>query len=83
VTAVKTDHRVTTPQAVCAVTDLVKRIPVRERQRIRTGHGTKGDRHHEWAMITIQVDIPPTATRTGTAPCWSADSATPAQRKHQ
>ncbi len=42
VIAVKTDHRVSTPAGTSTVTDLVKRMPARSWQRLRTGSGTKG-----------------------------------------
>ncbi|GLX02242.1 hypothetical protein Misp02_63280 [Microtetraspora sp. NBRC 16547] len=54
--AVKSDHRVTTPAGTFTVTDLVKRLPARSWQRLRTGSGTKGDRHYDWAMIDVLAD---------------------------
>jgi hypothetical protein len=36
---------------------------------MRTGHGTKGARHYDWAMLEVTSDDTPTGTRTGTARC--------------
>ncbi|MER6943974.1 hypothetical protein ABT294_08125 [Nonomuraea sp. NPDC000554] len=79
VAALKSDHRVRTPAGTTyTVTDLAARVPARSWQRLRTGHGTKGDRHYEWAMIGVLADDTPTTSRTDTARCWSAGTATPA-----
>ncbi|MBB4935758.1 hypothetical protein FHR32_000063 [Streptosporangium album] len=63
--AVKTDHRVTTPAGTSTVTDLVKRVPGRSWQRLRTGSGTKGERHYDWAMIEVLADDTPDGHRVG------------------
>ncbi|WP_143674263.1 MULTISPECIES: hypothetical protein [Streptomyces] len=39
------------------------RVSRRAWQRLRTGHGTKGDRDYDWAMVEITGDDTP---RTGT-----------------
>lgn len=65
VIAVKSDHRVGTPAGTSTVTDLVKRVPVRSWQRLRTGNGTKGERHYDWAMIEVLADDTPDAHRAG------------------
>jgi hypothetical protein len=36
-----------------------KLIPDRGRQRLRTGSGTKGVRHYDWAMLQITADNTP------------------------
>jgi hypothetical protein len=59
VIAVKTDHRVSTPTGTFTVTDLVERLPAWSWQRLRTGSGTKGDRHYDWAMIGVLADDTP------------------------
>lgn len=60
VIAVKTDHRVTTPAGTTStVTDMARRVLARSWQRLRTGNGTKGDRHYDWAMITVRADDTP------------------------
>ncbi|RSM94891.1 IS701 family transposase [Nonomuraea sp. WAC 01424] len=56
VIAVKSDHRIRTAAATSTVTDLVKRVPTRSWQRLRTGSGTKGERHYDWAMIKVLCD---------------------------
>ncbi|GIH23500.1 hypothetical protein Aph01nite_18100 [Acrocarpospora phusangensis] len=65
VIAVKTDHRVTTPASTSTVIDLVKRLPARSWQRLRTGSGTKGDRHYDWAMIDVFADGTPNRHQAG------------------
>ncbi|WP_329082447.1 IS701 family transposase [Streptosporangium sp. NBC_01469] len=65
VIAVKTDHRVRTPADTSTVTDLVKRLPTRSWQRLRTGSGTKGDRHCDWAMIDVLADDIPDDHQAG------------------
>jgi SRSO17 transposase len=59
VIAVKTDHRVTVPAGTFTATSLVKGLPARSWQRLRTGNGTKGDRHYDWAMIDVLADDTP------------------------
>ncbi|WP_285705171.1 IS701 family transposase [Microtetraspora sp. NBRC 16547] len=59
VLAVKTDHRVTTPAGTSTVADLAHALPTASWQRLRTGTGTKGDRHYDWAAIDIRPDDAP------------------------
>ncbi|MFG6192384.1 transposase [Nonomuraea sp. JJY05] len=60
VIAVKGDHRITTPASTtCTVTELAEQVPARSWQRVRTGNGTKGDRHYDWAMISVLADDTP------------------------
>jgi SRSO17 transposase len=57
--AVPASHRVTTPAGRFTVTSLLARLPRKAWQRLRAGHGTKGDRHYDWAMIEIGPDDTP------------------------
>jgi SRSO17 transposase len=59
VLAVPASHRVDTPAGRFAATALISRLPRRAWQRLRTGHGSKGDRHYDWAMISIDADDTP------------------------
>jgi SRSO17 transposase len=54
--AVHADHRVDTAASRFTVTDLAARVPARSWMRMRTGHGLKGDRHYDWAMLGIRPD---------------------------
>ena len=44
------------PGATMTVTGAVKLIPDRAWQRLRTGSGTQGTRHYDWAMLQITAD---------------------------
>ena len=57
--AVPASHRVSTPAGRFTVTSLLARLPRKAWQRLRAGHGTKGDRHYDWAMIEIDPDDTP------------------------
>jgi len=57
--AVPATHRVTTPAGRFDTAAVLAKLPRRAWQRIRTGHGTKGDRHYDWAMIEIIGDDTP------------------------
>jgi SRSO17 transposase len=57
--AVPASHRVTTPAGRFTASSLVARLPRRAWQRLRAGHGTKGDRHYDWAMIEVSPDDTP------------------------
>ena len=76
--AVPASHRVTTPAGRFTVTSLLDRLPRRAWQRVRAGHGAKGDRHYDWAMIETGPDAPRPVTSPGTASCSSAATAIPA-----
>lgn len=65
--AVRTDHRVDTAVGRLTVTDLAARVPKKAWMRLRTGHGLKGDRHYDWAMLDIQPDDTPDTHRPGHA----------------
>jgi SRSO17 transposase len=47
------------PGTTMTVTGAVKLIPDRAWQRLRTGSGTKGARHYDWAMLQITADDTP------------------------
>jgi SRSO17 transposase len=57
--SVAASHRVTTPAGRSAVTSLLARLPRKAWQRLRAGHGAKGDRHYDWAMIEADPDDTP------------------------
>lgn len=59
VLAVRSDHRVDTTIGRLTVTQLAARVPKRNWTRMRTGHGLKGDRHYDWAMLDIHPDDTP------------------------
>ncbi len=57
--AVPASHRVTTSAGRFTATSLLARLPRKAWQRLRAGHGTKGDRHYDWAMIEAGPDDTP------------------------
>ncbi|MFD4561427.1 hypothetical protein ACFWP5_45140 [Streptomyces sp. NPDC058469] len=57
--AVPATHRVSTPAGRFDTAAVLAKLPRRAWQRIRTGHGTKGDHHYDWAMIEIIGDDTP------------------------
>lgn len=58
--AVPASHRVTTPGGgKTKLTTLLERVPKRAWMRLRTGHGTKGERLYDWAMIEVTADDTP------------------------
>ncbi|MGI5133601.1 IS701 family transposase [Streptomyces sp. CA-106110] len=64
---VRTDHRVDTAVGRLTVTDLAARVPKKSWMRLRTGHGLKGDRHYDWAVLGIRPDDTPDGHRPGHA----------------
>jgi SRSO17 transposase len=62
--AVKADHRATTPVGRFAATQLATKVPARAWMRLRTGNGTKGDRHYDWALIDVLPDDTPAGQDT-------------------
>ncbi|WP_405933362.1 hypothetical protein [Streptomyces sp. NBC_00827] len=44
---------------------VLAKLPRRAWQRLRTGHGTKGDRHYDWAMIEVSADDTPPGHAAG------------------
>jgi hypothetical protein len=59
-----------TPAGAFTATALADKLPRRAWMRLRTGHGTKGDRHYDWAVIDVLPDDTPGGhPRAGTARC--------------
>lgn len=66
--AVPVGHHVTTPGGgKIQVTTLLEQVPRRAWMRLRTGHGTKGERLYDWAMIDVNADDTPPDIPAGTA----------------
>jgi SRSO17 transposase len=65
VLAVRADHRVDTAVGRLAVTELAARVPKRNWMRMRTGHGLKGDRHYDWAMLDMNRNDTPDGQEAG------------------
>ena len=63
--AVPATHRVSTPAGRFETAAVLAKLPRRAWQRMRTGHGTKGDRHYDWAMIEIIGDDTPPGPGAG------------------
>ncbi|MFE0465553.1 IS701 family transposase, partial [Kitasatospora sp. NPDC058965] len=63
--AVPASHRVTTAIGRLSTADVLAKVPRRAWQRLRTGHGTKGDRHYDWAMVEITGDDTPPGHQSG------------------
>ncbi|MFD5514367.1 IS701 family transposase, partial [Streptomyces sp. NPDC127051] len=63
--AVPATHRVSTPAGRFATAGVLAKLPRGAWQRMRTGHGTKGDRHYGWAMIEIIGDDTPAGQAAG------------------
>jgi SRSO17 transposase len=60
VLAVRSNTTVTPGTGLAVTTaDAVKLIPDRAWQRLRTGSGTKGARHYDWAMLAVTADDTP------------------------
>jgi SRSO17 transposase len=60
VMAVRANHVVITgPGRTVAAASAVKMIPARAWNRMRTGSGTKGTRHYDWAMLEVISDDTP------------------------
>ena len=57
------------PGLTTTAASAVKLIPDRGWQRLRTGSGTKGVRHYDWAMLAITADDTPMIRMAGTACC--------------
>ncbi|MFE9500611.1 IS701 family transposase [Streptomyces collinus] len=65
--AVRADHRATTGAGSFTATQLADRIPKKAWARMRTGHGLKGDRHYDWALVEVQADDTPDGHEDGHA----------------
>lgn len=63
--AVPATHRVDTPAGRFETAAVLAKLPRRAWQRMRTGHGTKGDRHYDWAMIKVTGDDAPAGQDAG------------------
>jgi SRSO17 transposase len=63
--AVKTDHRVTTSAGTFTAAELAGHVPRNAWARMRTGHGLKGDRHYDWALLGVPADDTPTGHAAG------------------
>jgi SRSO17 transposase len=60
VMAVRANHAITTGSGrTVAAASAVKMIPARAWNRMRTGSGTKGTRHYDWAMLEVTSDDTP------------------------
>ena len=60
VLAVRANHTVTLGSGrTLTAAGAVKLIPRGAWQRMRTGHGTKGSRHYDWAMLEVTSDDAP------------------------
>ena len=71
-------HRVSTPAGRFDTAAVLAKLPRKAWQRMRTGHGTKGDRHYDWAMIEIIADDTPPGHEAGHSFLLSAATDTPA-----
>ena len=67
VLAVRANHVVTVSsgRAVTAAAAAAGLIPARAWHRMRTGSGTKGTRHYDWAMLEVTSDDTPAADAAG------------------
>ena len=60
VLAVRANHTVTTGSGrTVTAAEAAGLIPGRARHRMRTGSGTKGTRHYDWAMLEVTSDHTP------------------------
>src|SRR5262249_46568250 len=60
VMAVRANHHLaTTPGRTVTAAGTVSMIPARAWHRMRTGSGTKGTRHYDWAMLEVTSDDTP------------------------
>jgi len=80
VMAVRGSHTVTTGSGrIVTAAGAAGLIPARAWHRMRTGSGTKGTRHYDWAMLEVTSDDTPTGMVTGIACCSSGGTAIPAR----
>ena len=63
--AVKADHTATTSAGRFTAARLAAKVPAKSWMRMRTGHGLKGDRHYDWALIEVRPDDTPTDGEAG------------------
>ncbi|WP_257230962.1 transposase [Streptomyces sp. UH6] len=57
--AVRSDHTATTSAGRFTAARLAAKVPAKSWMRMRTGHGLKGDRHYDWALIEVRPDQEP------------------------
>jgi SRSO17 transposase len=66
VLAVRANHHLaTSPGHAVTAAAAARLIPARAWQRMRTGHGTKGARHYDWAMLEVTSDDTPAGHQDG------------------
>ena len=66
VLAVRANHHLaTSPGHTVTAAAAARLIPARAWQRMRTGHGTKGARHYDWAMLEVTSDDTPAGHQDG------------------
>ena len=66
VLAVRANHHLaTSPGHTVTAAAAARLIPARAWQRMRTGHGTKGARHYDWAMLEVTSDNTPAGHQDG------------------
>lgn len=58
VLAVSRTHHLSTSAGPQRADHLAKRIPRRAWQKLSAGHGAKGHRYYDWALIAITTDVP-------------------------
>jgi SRSO17 transposase len=80
VLAVRANHTVTTGSGrTVTAAAAAGMIPARAWQRMRTGSGTKGTRHYDWAVLGVTSDDTPAGKMTGMASCWCGGTVIPAR----
>jgi SRSO17 transposase len=66
VLAVRANHTLaTSPGHTVTAAAAARLIPAHAWQRMRTGHGTKGTRHYDWAMLEVTSDDTPAGHQDG------------------
>ncbi|MEY9998108.1 SRSO17 transposase [Streptomyces sp. V4I8] len=65
--AVRADHHVTTACGRFTAAELAQLVPKKAWMRMRTGHGLKGDRHYDWALVDVHPDDTPDGHEAGHA----------------
>ena len=66
VLAVRANHALTLGSGrVLTAAGAARLIPAGAWQRMRTGHGTKGSRHYDWAMLEVTSDDTPSSHGDG------------------
>jgi SRSO17 transposase len=66
VMAVRANHTLTAGAGrILTAADAVRMVPARAWHRMRTGSGTKGTRHYDWAMVEVTSDDTPDGHEDG------------------